>query len=413
MTKKADETVKNNLKAVPEIDNQPSPEVAPPPALEVIHRPGLEKVVAVRSTISCVDGNKGILEYRGINIADLVRYSSFEETIFLLLYNHLPNEREMMQFNTLIAKQRGLPASVRDAISNYPVGMHPINALQSAIILLSGEDFYADDVSSPQHNIRRCISLIAKAPTIIAAFERARHGEQPMPAVTKYTMAENFIFMLTGEPCPPEIGRFFDKLLILHAEHTMNASTFAARVIGSTHGSVYSAISGAVGALSGPLHGGANERVLRMLYSIGHPDNVDKFLDEMITTKTKIMGIGHRVYNVKDPRAVLIQDFMKNLLEIVPGEGRKNLYQTALKLEEKAKERLSHKGLHPNVDFYSGIVLDALRVPGDLFTPVFAISRVAGWCAHWLEQIGANRLFRPLQEYIGDHKRHYIPIEDR
>ena len=417
MMKKSDEPAKNSLKAVPEIINppspevapQPSPEVSPRPTLEVIHRPGLEKVVAVRSTISCVDGDKGILEYRGINIADLVRYSTFEETVFLLLYNHLPNEREMMQFNTLMAKQRILPTSVRDAISNYPVGMHPINAMQSAIILLSGDDFYADDVSSPHHNIRRCISLIAKAPAIIAAFERARHGEQPMPAVTKYTLAENFIFMLTGEPCPPEIGRFFDKMLILHAEHTMNASTFAARVIGSTHGSVYSAISGAVGALRDPLHGGANERVLRMLYSIGHPDNVDKFLDEMLTTKTKIMGIGHRVYNVKDPRAVLIQDFMKNLLEIVPGEGRKNLYQTALMLDEKAKER----GLHPNVDFYSGIVLDALGVPGDLFTPVFAIARVAGWCAHWLEQIGANRLFRPLQEYIGDHNRHYIPIEDR
>ncbi len=381
--------------------------------LEIIHRPGLERVVAVRSSISCVDGEKGILEYRGINIADLVRHSSFEETVFLLLYNHLPNEREFKQFQTLMAMQRGLPASVRDAIKNFPVGMHPINALQSAIILLSGEDFYADDVSSPQHNIRRCISLIAKAPTILAAFERARHGEQPMPAVKKYTIAENFLFMLTGEPCPPEVGRFFDKVLIMHAEHTMNASTFASRVIGSTQASVYSAISGAVGALSGPLHGGANERVLRMLYSIGHPDNVDKFLDEMLTTKSKIMGIGHRVYKVKDPRAVLIQSFMKNLLEIIPGEGRKNLYQTALKLEEKAKERLSHKGLHPNVDFYSGIVLDALGVPGDLFTTVFAISRVAGWCAHWLEQIGVNRLFRPIQEYIGDHNRPYIPIEER
>jgi len=392
--------------------NEKNRQEAGPPAI-IEYRPGLEGVVATRSTISFVNGKKGILEYRGINIEDLVKHSTYEETVFLLLHNHLPNRRELKQFQTLIAKQRSLPASVRDAIINFPVGMHPIMALQSGITLLAGEDFYADDVASPIHNLRRCISLIAKVPTIVAIFDRHRNGEEPMPSVFKYTMAENFLFMMTGKPPDPRIARIFDKLLILHAEHTLNASTLVSRVIASTTGSLYSSVAGAVGALSGPLHGGANERVLRMLYSIGDPKNVEKFVEEMLSTGARIMGIGHRIYKVKDPRAVILQGYLQKLLKMEGGQELRTVYKTAVRLEEVVGKKLGHKRLYPNVDFYSGIVLECLEVPLDLFTNVFAIARVVGWCAHWLEQIGANRLYRPHQEYIGDHRRPYLPIDKR
>jgi citrate synthase len=291
--------------------------------------------------------------------------------------------------------------------------MHPMLAVQSGIALLQGDDYYADDISSPQHNLRRAISLIAKMPTLIAAYERYRHGEEPLPPVSKYSHAENFLFMLTGEPPHPFAAKVFDRFLILHAEQTMNASTFVARAIASSNASIYSSISGAVGSLSGTLHGGANERVLRMLYSIGHPDNVAKFVEEQLNSKNKIMGLGHRVYKVKDPRASILEKYIPDLIEQISGEEVKTLYQIAKHLEEVAAQKLGARNIHPNVDFYSGILLEALGIPVDLFTTIFAMSRVAGWCAHWLEQVGTNRLFRPTQEYIGDHKRAYVPIEKR
>jgi citrate synthase len=199
----------------------------------------------------------------------------------------------------------------------------------------------------------------------------------------------------------------------LHAEHSLNNSTFVTRVIGSTNASIYSSVSGAVGSLSGNLHGGANERVLRMLYSIGHPDNVEKFVEEQLSFKNRIMGIGHRVYKVKDPRAGILQELIPELIERRSGEEVKTLYNTALRLEEVVKKRLGDRKIYPNVDFYSGIVLEALGIPIDLFTAMFAMARSAGWCAHWLEQVSANRLFRPIQEYIGDHRRPYVLMEKR
>jgi citrate synthase len=377
------------------------------------YRPGLEGVVVSRSSISYVDGEHGVLEYRGINIRDLVADSTFEETTYLLLYNHLPNQRELAQFTTLMAKQRILPQSVRDAIHSFPVGMHPMVALQAGITMLAGEDYFTDELGSQGNNIRRSVALIAKAPSILAAFERCRNGEEPMPAVSKYSHAENFLFMIRGERPDPVEAQVFDKLLIMHADHSTNASTFTCRVIGSTLANLYSSVSGAVGALSGSLHGGANERVLRMLYSVGSPDNVEKFVDEMTAAGNKIMGIGHRIYKVKDPRADLLQETIPQLLALKGGEEWQTLYHTALRLEEVVNQKLSHKKLYPNVDFYSGIALEILGVPVDLFTTVFAMSRVAGWCAHWVEQVSANRIFRPKQEYIGDHSRPYVPLNRR
>ncbi len=387
-----------------------SPDAAPS---IVDYRPGLEGVIASRSCISFVDGANGVLEYRGINIRDLVEHSTFEETTFLLLYNHLPNQRELAQFTTLIAKQRVLPQSVREAIHSFPVGMHPMIALQAGITLLAGEDYTTDEIGSQSNNIKRSVSLISKVPAILAAFERSRNGEEPMPAVSKYSYAENFLFMLRGERPDPLEAQVFDKLLIMHADHSTNASTFTCRVIGSTLANIYSSVSGAVGALSGSLHGGANERVLRMLYSIGAPENVETFVDEMIAAGNKIMGIGHRIYKVKDPRAELLQQMIPKLLELKGGQEWTTLYNTALRLEEVVNQRLGEKKLYPNVDFYSGIVLEILGIPVDLFTTVFAMSRAAGWCAHWVEQVSANRIFRPKQEYIGDHNRPYVPLGQR
>jgi citrate synthase len=377
------------------------------------YRAGLEGVVACRSSVCDVNGNDGVLEYRGIDIRDLAKHSSFEETTYLLLYSHLPSEREFSHFKMLLAKLRHLPRPIRQSIEEYPPGMHPMLALQASMSLLQGDDVYADDITSPRHNLQRAISLIARVPTIITAYERYRYGEEPLPPVSKYSHAGNFLFMLRGEPPDPLAVKALDQFLILHAEHSLNASTFAARVVGSTNASIYSAVSAAVGALSGSWHGGANERVLRMLYSIGHPDNVEKFVAEEMTHKNRIMGIGHREYKVKDPRATVLECYIAEVVDKLAGEEVKTLFQIAKRLEEVAVARLGDKKLYPNVDFYSGILLEALGIPVDLFTCIFAMSRSAGWCAHWLEQVSANRLMRPAQEYIGDHKRPYVPIEKR
>ena len=373
----------------------------------------MEGIIACRSAICHVDGEKGVLEYRGINVRELARYSTFEETAYLLLYSHLPNIREFSQFKMLMSNRRRIPAPIRDAITTFPIGMHPMLALQSAVALLQGDDYYADDISDNQHNLRRITALIAKIPALIAACERRRHGEEPLPPVSKYSHAENFLFMLTAAPPDPLTAKVLDRFLILHAEHSMNNSTFVSRVIGSTYASVYSSISGAIGSLSGNLHGGANERVVRMLYSIGHPDNVEKFVDEQLSSKNRIMGVGHRVYKVKDPRAEILHETISEFIESHSGEGVKKLFKIALKLEEVVSERLSDCQLLPNVDFYSGILLEAQGIPIDLFTALFAMARVSGWCTHWLEQVNANRLFRPTEEYIGDHKRPYISIKKR
>lgn len=377
------------------------------------YRPGMEGQVAARSSVGYIDGIKGILEYRGIAITDLVKNSTFEETVYLLLHGDLPNNRELKQYKTLMSKQRNLPKSVLNAISNFPVGLDPMQALQSAIPLLQGEDFYADDVDFLKHNLLRATSLITKVPTIIAAFDRIRNDEEPMPPVSKYSHAENFLFMLHGETPKKNMAKLLDKCLIVHAEHTINASTFTNRVIGSTTSSIYSSISGAVGALYGPLHGRANQDALLMLESIGSPENVNTYLSEALDSKSKIPGFGHRVYKTKDPRAILLENEISKIIRTQGGKKAKCLFETAKKLEKAAKSKLGMKGVYPNVDFYSGILLNMLDIPRSLYTPVFALSRVAGWCAHWIEQVSQNRIYRPIQQYIGDHNRPYIPLEER
>jgi citrate synthase len=373
----------------------------------------MEGQVAARSSIGFVDGKRGILEYRGINIKDLVNNSNFEETVFLLMRGDLPNSREFKKYKTLMSKQRNIPRSVMKAILNFPVGLDPMQALQSAIPLLQGEDFYADDVEFRKYNLLRATSLISKIPTIIAAFDRYRNDEEPVPPKSKYTHAENFLYMLHNKKPKKKLALLLDKCLIVHAEHTINASTFTGRVIGSTTASIYSSISGAVGALYGPLHGRANRDALLNLESIGDPENVETYFEEAMVSKSKIPGLGHRVYDTKDPRAILLEKEISDVINTHGGKKDKKLFKTARKLEKVATARLSAKGVYPNVDFYSGILLNILNIPQSIYTPVFAMSRVSGWSAHWIEQVSQNRIYRPIQQYIGDHNRKYIPLEQR
>ncbi len=273
--------------------------------------------------------------------------------------------------------------------------------------------FYpARDVTNDKSNWDSVVRLIAKLPTIVAAFHRLRHGDDAVPPRDDLGHAANFYYMLTEHEPSPAVSKVLDACLILHAEHTMNASTFSARVTGSTLAAPYTVISAAIGTLTGPLHGGANEEVLEMLDEIGSVENVRPWLEGAMTHKKKVMGFGHRVYKVKDPRATVLQELAEN---VFVETGRPKTYEMALELERLAAgmPNLGQKGVYPNVDFYSGIVYQALGVPRDLFTPVFAVARVAGWLSHWLEQVKNNRIFRPEQVYVGKHDVHYVPLEKR
>jgi citrate synthase len=284
-----------------------------------------------------------------------------------------------------------------------------MDALQTAISALG---MFASQVDYSNHEAREAKSLeiIAITPTIIAAFHRLRHGLEPLEPDTSLGHAADFLRMATGEAPDQLSARVMDVCLILHADHTMNASTFTARVTASTGASPFALTSAAVGSLSGPLHGGANERVLHLLNEIGSPAKVRDIIPQMIEKKQKIMGLGHRVYKTKDPRATVLQGLAT---EVFKARGKSKIYDIATELESVAKELLADKGIYPNVDFYSGIVYDKLGIPTDLFTPVFAVARCAGWLAHWLEQMNDNRIFRPRQIYDGDHDIAYTDIADR
>ena len=282
-----------------------------------------------------------------------------------------------------------------------PEGGHPMEALQAAVAAM-GMFYPARDVMDPKVQEESVIRLIAKVPTIIAAFHRVRHGDEAIQPRDDLAHAANFLYMLTGAEPDPVMTKTLDVCLVLHAEHSMNASTFAARVVGSTMANPYSVISSAVGALSGPLHGGANEEVLVMLDEIGTLDKTDAYIFGKVDRKEKIMGLGHRVYKAKDPRATIMQHLAEKLFEHLGVDAR---YEVAKRIETITFEKLAPKGIYPNVDFYSGILYAKLGIQPDLFTPIFAIARVSGWLAHWLEQLENNRIFRPDQVYTGHAPR--------
>jgi citrate synthase len=284
-----------------------------------------------------------------------------------------------------------------------------MDALQATVAAM-GMFYPARDVTNAKTNWESCIRLIAKMPTVVAAFHRLRHGDEAIEPRDDLDHAQNFYYMLNEREPTPAVRKVIDACLILHAEHTMNASTFSGRVTGSTLANPYTVISSAIGTLTGPLHGGANEEVLEMLDHIGEKEDVAHWADDAVKNKKKFMGFGHRVYKVKDPRASVLQELAEN---VFAETSRPKLYDLALEVERVLAGVLGPKGIYPNVDFYSGIVYDSLGIPRDLFTPIFAIARVAGWLAHWLEQLKNNRIYRPEQIYVGKHDVTYVPLEKR
>lgn len=366
---------------------------------------GLEGVVATTSSVSSIID--GVLTYRGYNIDDLADHASFEEVVYLLWYGRLPKQEELETFQKELANNAQVPKEVIDHLKMIPIDkVHPMAALRTAISNLALYDELADDMSE-EANWKKAFSLQAKIPTIVTAFSRIREGKEPVAPRTDLSFAANFLYMLTGE-VPDEISEnAFNKALVLHADHELNASTFTSRVCVATLSDMYSGITSAIGALKGPLHGGANERVMKMLTEIGTMDNVEPYIMDALNKKVKIMGFGHRVYKNGDPRAKHLREMSRQLTSIT---GETKWYEMSVQIEEIVKRE---KGLLPNVDFYSASVYHSLGIEHDLFTPIFAVSRTSGWIAHILEQYNNNRLIRPRAEYTGPEKQTWVPIAQR
>jgi citrate synthase len=373
------------------------------------YRPGLEGVPATQSSISYVDGKAGILEYRGIPIEELAQRSTFLETSYLLIWGGLPSKPELAAFEHEIRYHRRLKYRIRDMMKCFPESGHPMDALQACAAAL-GLFYSRRALDDPIYIQKAVVRLLAKIPTMVAAFQLMRKGNDPVQPRDDLDYSANFLYMLNERQPDPLAARIFDICLTLHAEHTINASTFSAMVTASTLTDPYAVVASAVGTLAGPLHGGANEEVIEMLEQIGSVENVRPYVDRCIAEKSKIMGFGHRVYKVKDPRATILQGLAEQLFDKF---GQDEYYAIALEMEHAVSEKLGAKGIYPNVDFYSGLVYRKLGIPTDLFTPIFAIARVAGWLAHWKEQLGENRIFRPTQIYTGPHDQQYIDLANR
>lgn len=375
-------------------------------AIELI--PGLEGVPIAESGVSFVDGQAGRLEYRGINVEDLAENSTFEETSYLLLRGRLPNATELEEFQHKLRTHRRLKYRIVDLIKCLPETGHPMDALQAAVAALGMFYPQRHDFDEGARTLA-CIRLVSKTASVVAAFERLRRGDAHIVPRDDLSHAGNFLYMMTGVEPDPECVRVLDICLILHADHTMNASTFAGRVVGSTLADPYCVVSSALGALSGPLHGGANERVMELLDRIGKPERARPIIEKMIAEKEKITGFGHRVYKTMDPRAKVLKRFAESLST----KSGKPDYEIAVAVEKVVQEHYGEKGIWPNVDFYSGIVYTELGIPVDCFTPIFAMARVSGWLAHWQEQLPGNRIFRPTQKYVGEHNQPYTPLDRR
>jgi citrate synthase len=366
--------------------------------MTVPYVPGLEGVPVAKSAISFVDGEKGLLEYRGFDIADLAGHCTFEEVAFLLLSGRMPDAAELQEFSGQLRPARVLPEPIVRFIRDLPAEGHPMAALQASVAA-AGMCEPPRGVDSDGHHWAVAVRMIAQVPTMVAAFARQRRRLPPVAPDPDLPHAANFLYLLTGQRPAAELARVLDTCLVLHADHTMNASTFAGRVVGSTLATPHATISAAIGALSGPLHGGANAHVLQMLRDIPSVDDVEAAITAKVQAKQKIMGFGHRVYKTFDPRAAVLRRLAERLLKSVDSDT----LRIALRTEEVVTRLLGPKGIHANVDFYSGLVYDHLGIESDLFTAVFAVARVSGWTAHWLEQLQDNRIFRPRQIYTGAH----------
>lgn len=366
---------------------------------------GLEGIVAATSRVSSIIDS--VLTYQGYNIDDLAENATFEEVIYLLWNGRLPKKDELDALTKELAENAEVPQEIFNYMKAYPNDkVHPMAALRTAVSSLALYDEEAD-VMDEAANRRKAIRLQAKIPMIVTAFSRIREGKDPIPPRKDLSFAANFLYTLSGET-PDEVSvKAFDKALVLHADHELNASTFTARVCVATLSDVYSGITAAIGALKGPLHGGANEAVMKMLMEIGSVENVEPYIRRALDNKEKIMGFGHRVYKNGDPRAKHLKEMSRQLTAIT---GEPKWYEMSVKIEEIVTKE---KGLLPNVDFYSASVYHSLGIKHDLFTPIFAVSRMSGWLAHILEQYADNRLIRPRAEYVGPEKQKYIPIDQR
>jgi citrate synthase len=367
---------------------------------------GLEGVVVARSRLCSIDGLNGILIYGGYDVGDLAEHSTYEEVCFLILRGELPSRDELDAFVAELTAHRDLSEETASVVDMLATHAAPMEMLRTAVSSDSFDDPDKDS-NADDANVRKATRLIAKMPTMVARYHRRRNGLEPIPPDPSLTHAANFLHMLAGEEVSPAAAKTFDVALILHADHEMNASTFTARVIASTLSDMHSAITGAIGALKGPLHGGANEQVMRLLQSIPPDVSVEDEIHARLERKERIMGFGHRVYKTWDPRAVILKRFSKQLAE---ESGEPRWYDLSERIE---KTVVAEKGLYPNVDFYSASTYHYLGIDTGLFTPIFAMSRVVGWAAHVIEQHADNRLIRPSSEYVGPPPRAYEPIERR
>lgn len=370
---------------------------------------GLEGVIATDTRLSFIDGEKGVLEYIGIPIGELASNSTFEETVFFLWNGRLPKKPELDEFNATIRSRYEIPKGVEALLKTIPASAEPMHAIRTLVSALGLHDPKPNSIDLP--SIRdKALSILAQTPTLLAYFHQHRQGKPFTRPDHALGISENFLYMLNGKRPTAAMTRALDVCLVLHTDHGLNNSTFTTRVIISTESDIYSAITGAIGSLRGPLHGGANEGVMRMLNQIPSVAAAEAFIQDKLARKDKIPGFGHRVYKAYDPRASHLKSLAKQLAE---DTGNSDLYNKSTAIEAVMNREKAAKGIYPNVDFYSATTYHCIGLPLDLFTPMFVIGRVGGWSAHALEQLSHNRLYRPDVDYTGPHGVAYTPIEKR
>jgi citrate synthase len=367
---------------------------------------GLKGVMAADSSICLINGERGELSYRGYNIDDLAQHSTYEETAYLLLEGELPSKFQLEEFREALTRHAAAPPEVLALLASLPRETHPMAALRTIVSAAGNYDPLAED-ESLDANRSKAIRLVALLPTLVAAIKRVREGQSPVAPQPELSVAANFMYMLNGELPTEEAAKAMDSILILHAEHGFNASTFSARVICATLTDMYSAITGAIGALKGKLHGGANSEVINTLKQIGSLENIAPWIAEVQAEKGKFMGFGHAVYKTQDPRAKHLKEFSRKLGNET---GNPLWYELSIEIEKQVTAAINRDC---NVDFYSASVQHYMGIPGDLFTGVFAASRVSGWCAHILEQYADNKIIRPSSNFVGPAARPYVPLDAR
>jgi len=371
---------------------------------------GLQDIVASITRIGYIDGQAGKLVYRGYDINQLAEHSTYEETVFLLLYGKLPDQAELSAFNEKLISYRHVMDEVINKLTQLPCPCHPMSMLRTGISHMECIDDVCLIPADIQSKQEAGVKLIAQIPVLTAAISRILDNKAPVPPDSSLSHAANFLYMLKGERADPLEEKAMDVSLIIHADHGMNASTFASLVVAATLSDIHSAITAGIAALKGPLHGGANEEVMKMLLNFHSVEEAEYYVKDLVAKNKRIVGFGHRVYNTYDPRAVMLEQYAKDISLIT---NNKELYEIAHTIEKKGVEGLGHKGVFPNVDFYSGLIYYSMGIDTKMFTPIFAVSRIAGWVARIIEYLEDNSIFRPRAVYVGPRDLKYVPVEER